>query len=42
MTVVSSHDFMELTNKAKEVSSFAKRMYALAAQWDGEIAVTRG
>ncbi|VDK76748.1 unnamed protein product [Litomosoides sigmodontis] len=42
MTAVSSHDFMELTNKVKKVSSFTKRMYALAAQWDDEIAVTRG
>ncbi|CAG9537312.1 unnamed protein product, partial [Cercopithifilaria johnstoni] len=42
MTIVSSHDFVELTNKAKKISSFAKRMYALAAQWNDEAAVTRG
>ncbi|VDM92488.1 unnamed protein product, partial [Onchocerca ochengi] len=36
MTLLSSHDFVELTNKAKTLSSFTKRMYALAAQWSDE------
>ncbi|VBB28256.1 unnamed protein product [Acanthocheilonema viteae] len=42
MTAVSSHDFVELTNKAKKLSSFTKRMYTLAAQWNNEAAVNCG
>uniref|UniRef100_A0A915PZY3 Uncharacterized protein n=1 Tax=Setaria digitata TaxID=48799 RepID=A0A915PZY3_9BILA len=42
MTVISSHDFVELTDKAKTLSSFTKRMYALAAQWNNEAAVNTG
>ncbi|VDO32893.1 unnamed protein product [Onchocerca flexuosa] len=36
MTLLSSHDFVDLTNKAKTLTSFTKRMYALAAQWNDE------
>lgn len=40
MTVMSSHDFVELTDKAKTLASFTKRMYTLAARWNGETVVT--
>ncbi|EFO21050.2 hypothetical protein LOAG_07437 [Loa loa] len=40
MTLLSSDDFIELTDKAKTLSSFTKRMYSLAARWNEEAAVT--
>ncbi|EJW84833.1 hypothetical protein WUBG_04256 [Wuchereria bancrofti] len=40
MTLMSSHDFVELTDKAKTLASFTKRMYTLAARWNGETVVT--
>ncbi|MCP9260995.1 hypothetical protein DINM_004388 [Dirofilaria immitis] len=39
MTVLSSHDFLELNSKAKTLSSFMKRMYALAARWNDKATV---
>lgn len=42
MTVLSSDDFVKLTNQAKTLSTFTKRMYTLAARWNDDAAVTSG